>query len=360
MTVVHLEFDRLVAEYHARFGSQEQLRGFGGGPTFLEMWVPDPDVTESVCNLIESAQAGGMDTFVIALSGNSFAQLNLPKLESYLSAGTILLADAKDRSVPLLRISTKSRENLDVHAAYQEGIRRSARTFTHRRALSVAHPCFTASVNHDGASVSVALDPRTHEIIDMVWDGDVGPTRAGLLERYCSKSVGLSIEECIEHGAQRVEFDLRDHTLPRPVRGIVLASNGDPCFELVCSLSTALEAACRDGGFSLDYPNRFVDLPSSRWSALSSAEQTAAAATVLRTLLADERFERSDARIVGVERATRVTVRFAEGAASTDKQDVMVALERKLKSELDPTLCVFAEEAVDANQLRSIREVKRS
>jgi len=175
------------------------------------------------------------------------------------------------------------------------------------------------------------------------------PQRA-LLERLCPLLEGKPILECGDHAVIELEYDLRDHTQPPPVAGIVLPANSDPLFALSVRLVRGVMADYRRQTSYTGNVNFYVKPSSARWLALSQRDRQEEIAAGLRSFPGGQNFH-----LIRLEGDRRVILEMGDTA---DGGRNLLKLEHHLRRSVEPVLQLHLETKADLNTIRRIKEVK--
>ncbi len=97
-----LDYESLIDQYNDSLATV--LRGFRPAAAYLETWVPDSDPAKSVLNLVEAAEAGGVESVALFLGPATVRDLELGRLMTLL--GAIGVAEVKqERDGLVLRVA---------------------------------------------------------------------------------------------------------------------------------------------------------------------------------------------------------------------------------------------------------------
>ncbi len=370
-----LDYDRLVADYEA--GLIDTLRGFGPAGDYLELWVPNEDVTASLINMVEAAKAAGRNGFSVRLGEATAKGLDRTALRDALGqlADVALNEDngALDLDFTALGKHRQSRPGNKATAPDRPKararvvgkiVRREIHTGpittigpTYSRAIEATSPRHEGplddadvSVSEDGVTLALGIDPSSHIISRAAYEGATNPVQRGLLEAFCGLIEGLPVLEAADHGAIGLEFMLRQDVGVRPVPGVVTPQAADPAFSWVERLIRKALAAYRKKSGYGESKNEYDPLPSETWLSLSDAARR----EKLRATISGLGYGPGDVTVAAIEYDVRVVVRFPD--SQRDKQRHMMTIERELKTQLDPRLELFLEELKDENVLRRLGE----
>ena len=81
--MITIEYKELQEKYEKILTSTS--RGFDTNHEFLESWVPSPEITQSVIDLINSALDYKIDNLEIIFDAKSFNQINFDKIDKKFS-----------------------------------------------------------------------------------------------------------------------------------------------------------------------------------------------------------------------------------------------------------------------------------
>ena len=393
---VTIDYETLVADY--MHGLTSVLRGFasGGGHEFLATWVRDEDDAQSVLGIVEAARDAGLASISICLGPGTLAKVDLAKLRELLSrqgrvstepqgAGlllTVSLAGVTERTagpLPRRRAQSAARETPStaapapaqatpapvrmhstdgaLNSIYAERLSQAAQSRAHDGALDEEQGCVLAQGAHDGVKLMAVVERSRHIVKRAAYQGGVSQVQRGLLEGLCPLLVGKPILECSDHAVIFLEFELRDHSQPRPVSGILTPENADAMFALPTALARGLLADYRRKTGFESTENHYDPPISARWRALAPEERMNRIRGAVALHPAG-----CGAELIGLETPRRAVVRFT-GATTTDsatEQSRLMELEGHLKSTVERTLQLYAEAKDDQSKLRRLKGVNTS
>jgi len=203
--------------------------------------------------------------------------------------------------------------------------------------------------------LTLQVDSKSHIVVKAGFLGLKEDSIAPLLDKVCDQAVGRPVADVGDHSISRLEFSIRQRRLA-PVTGIALPLAVDERFEILQHLvRDAVEAYRQQSGFQ-ERENTFFDTPAASWTALEAAEQKLRIGVVLGAKAAELGFSKNEIEVVDVEYEVRVLVRFLGEMASlkTDKQALIMVLERALVEQLDARLELFLELVKDQSVLRRL------
>lgn len=365
-----ISYEALVEEFES--GLLTALRGHGVALDFLEIWVPDHDVVKSILNMAESAESLGTSAFTVTVSRETLPPSRDGDLIASLAQlGTVeISADLLDPSRAIVRVNNIGGGAVlrDLTAVLPAGLKDGVVARLPALAYAVLTPpdwltnpsC--AQAREGDTAMAVRIDPADGRLIQAACHyGATDPVERVVLDILCETIIGAPLRDAAEHGAIRALASLWTTDAPRPVAGIVNPTNAHPAFSLAQRLIRAVYADClqrfpeaRDGGYNeFDFP------PSRRWMAMDADAQLQAIDIALHGFLADNQ---SDADAIQVLRIdddlhrfpVRVVVSFSSQVAPAAKPDMIRALERQLKIQVESKLQVYHEQLKDQNAIRRL------
>ena len=369
------------------------LRNFqSSGHRFLETWVPEADALRSILGILEAARDNALPQISIHLGAATLNCVDLAELGRHAEQfGRITLeADgdgvaldvsfpgiAADRTVghevagvlpptePVLQSRTSAVAAVssprsphtaasrceETNPIYAAGLRRAAESHAHEGSLALTGLLVSVQASHAGITLSALVDPSCHFIRQSAYSGILSANAHGLFETLCQLMENRPIIECRDHAILFLEYELRDHAMPRPVPGIVMPENADPMFALPATLVRALFADYRRGTGFNESSNCYDPPVSGRWEALSPKE---------RIELLQEAVDRHPVgrgvTILRMESPKRVVIGFEQEASAFTNQSRLMFLEDHLQRKLERTLQLCVEPMLDQNRLRRSKE----
>lgn len=385
--IQHVDYDRLVADYHAHL--VETLRGFGPAADFLDLWVPDEDPLRSLANMLDAARAGGCPALEIAVGAAQARSLDRTALNTMAAGfgvaeittqpegGLCLTIRFDGSAAPMavrptapsatadprrpLPLSAAPAPRRDIPAAYAAAI--TAAIAADQTADWAAEPpagLVCGRGEADGTALAVWIDGN-----GLVRQADPEAAAAnegvrGVLAALCRVIVGLPAQEAADHGVIRLERALRDFSQPPPVPGVVTPAAASPLF---VTAERLLRGAIADWRARTGTPvtgNSYDDGPRPGWRALDDAGRRALLVSACGDYARSEGVAAADAEVVTIEYDVRVLIRFHGGLAAGDRQHALMALERHVKRLVDPRLELHFEPAGDANRIRRLSSAPSS
>jgi len=381
---VTIDYEKLVADYVQSLTTV--LRGFssGAGHAFLDMWVYDENDVKSILGILDAARDAAVPSITLSLGAATLKKVDATKLkESAARFGKVATekkGDTLDFSVTF--DTSKSRIGADVekklrfgeraakqkvklptapsrgqytngtiNPLYAKAVQQAAKSRVFEAALKEESGSIFAQSSQKGITLAALVEPKKHVVHKVGYQGATTDTQRGLLEGLCKQMLGKPILECGDHAVVFLEFELRDHSMPRPVGGIVTPENSDAMFALPTTLVRGLLTDYRKKTEFKSIENTY-DLPiSDAWRKLSQEER------VKKIQSEIERHPLGEGvHVERLETPKRVVVGFREGITSADKQGRLMQLEDHLKRALEPTLQLYVEPKPDANKIRRLKE----
>ena len=374
-----LNYVDLVARYEA--GLIENLRSFGLQAEWLDLWVPDEDLSRSLLNLFDAATEVGRRSLAVRIPADAIAGLKRAGLLDQ-AAERGRLSIEPDGGSAVLRISDLHVVATPARAAraapspqpppaaraasgsdVAEQALRQPMTLSEPYAAPLAAADKTvaaaplaglvrAQAEIDGLVLDADINPRDHVIHAMTASGARGKLANDLAAAMAGLCKGLPILEAADHGAIRLEYLLRGDAA-RPRAGIVIPEAIEPAFRFMTALLRALLADYRRKAGFQETANTFDVHPGPLWSQADGATR--------RTMLADAfaagGFPITDINIVAIEYDVRVVVSL-DGKLAARQASLVAALERCIKKHVDGRLELYLTEVKDSNKLRRLSEQK--
>ncbi len=393
-----VDYDQLVSAY--RESLTTVLRGFRPPAELLETWVPDEDDTRSILNLIEAAEGAGLLRISIYIGPSTFRRLDLNSLHqaasqrakvrtephgegsllhiSFASSGTHALSARVEKSPSAKnnpQLTVRKENGLPaphkapspraagwpgtraVHPVYQEKFRAESQRSSHEGTLLPEDGLELMQASRQDTTLTALVEPRQHVIKRAAFHGAHSNDERAVLSVLCKFMEGRPILECAEHAMIYVERELRDHSQPAPVCGVVTPENADPIFSSPAFLVRELLACYRRRtGFS--GTANFYDPPTrAEWLALREGEKVAKVqAAIARHPLG------AGIEVLRTEGPKRVSVRFQDVAGHRPKVACFMRVEAYVHAEVEPTLELETESRPDGNKIRhiQIKEMNKS
>jgi hypothetical protein len=377
MTGDVLDYDVLLARYQSNLVNT--LRNFGFAADYLDLWVPDEDLSRSLLNLLDAAATAGRTSLGIRLPAAAWPVLDAAQFRGELAARGRVRIERKPGSVmlhadglqspqsspsPMDGTATKRAAAADAPAGHKQRIPDAplrqpetiASPYDRNLEMLVSAPwpspappdgAVQASAEVDGLTLDAWIDPHDHLIGAMTCRGArtaVAERLMGALARVCQ---GLPILEAADHGVIRLECRLRDEHAPRPLPGVVIPEAADPAFAVVARLLRALLADYRRRSGYSETANTFDPLPGAEWTQAEDGKRR----RMLEAAIRLGRFASAGVNIVAIEHDVRVVISI-DGDQAPIHAPSMLELERRIKRLVDGRLEVFLTEIKDSNKLR--------
>lgn len=372
-------------------GLLDRLRGFGAEESIFETWVPDASTEKSIQNLIDAAsEAEFQGVLAIAIPESMISEARLRLLvesmewsADFASEGgrnwRLQVSGFDGARVDALT-SPRSKIRTEKEAAFQgsDVLSRQSTTREERDDFKVSRNtlydlptgsdrnrgtlidkpgAINATSAHGQWKFTLQVDSTSHMVLKAGFLGPEEDSASPLLDKLCDQVAGLPITEVGDHAISRLEFAIRQRR-PHPVSGISLPLAVDERFELMQHLvRDAVDAYRQKTGYQ-ETENTFFDRPAASWTALGPSDQRSKITRVLGTKATELGFSENEIEVVDVEFDVRVLVRFSGKMAEieTDKQALMMVLERALGEQLDARLELFLELVKDQSVLRRLGE----
>ncbi|MBS1982633.1 MAG: hypothetical protein JST16_00560 [Bdellovibrionales bacterium] len=352
-----LQYQELLKEYEGRLTSIE--RGFSMDKEFLEFWVPDEDTNKSLFYLFESASLKNEAGLSVVLDAEHISSVDSEGLVAALrglgavrsdktpSQVTITVVfgapdasdDALDLNVPGLS---------DLRRCYREKLLLETRTLKH----SVSGPLKPSAnlkailTKFEGGTVMMAIDPSTTLVREFRYTGLKNNALTKMLDFLCQINEGYLIQEISEHGVIRLENELRDPTLPAPVRGIVTPENAGPYFVALNHLVREMFRQGREE-LGIKITRNTMEKPISKeWLALQDSERLAKIKAAALQFLTETN-EKATIEVLAIKQAIHVYVDFEGCSAEQEKRLLCKGFEKFLKRNVEQKLEIYLPTAMD-------------
>ncbi len=377
MTAGPIDYEALVAEYQS--GLVDKLRSFGPAADFLELWVPDADLVESLAAMVDAAAAAGTANFALFVGPKTAAGLNVNTLSEAVGnqasiachdkdGGKVLEFSAvhdarptiKNRAAKKIRQKKPHRKGAPSRPAavktggaipdiYISRLRRESLAFEGRPGEEDGLVAVEAEA--DGAALALLVEPAAHLIHQARHRDAADPVTAALLDCFCALIEGLPVLEASDHGVIRLEARLRDPAAGRPVPGVVSPQAAWPGFALPQALIRRALAAYREKTGFGSVNNDFDPGVAEEWMGLDDKARRQRISAAIESAAGEP-------SVTAIEYDVRVVVRFAADIAGSDKQHQMMKMEQAIKTGVDPRLELYLEELKDANPIRRLSGAK--
>ena len=192
--------------------------------------------------------------------------------------------------------------------------------------------------------MTLLVDGDGHTIRRAAHSGASTSVERALLDRLCALIVGLPIQKAADHGVIRLEYELRDKTMERPVAGVVTPEAADASFLLPLALVRGALGDYRSKTGYGETENTYDPQPSAPWMSMDGEARRKFLDGAIREI----GYSAKDVVVTAIEFDVRVVVELAVA----DKQRCLMALEAGIKDKVDARLELFLEEIKDINKLR--------
>ena len=226
----------------------------------------------------------------------------------------------------------------------------------HNTSFEDSDDLITVEGYHDGLMLGLQVEPVIHWIKKATFGGMVNSKFIPLLEKFCTLIEGIPIQDASDHGVGRLEFAVRGISGNRPVPGIVIPAAIDERLSVIQLLIRKTLTNYRQKVGYSQTENIFYPEPSEKWLHLSEAEKKAKLLTVLKRELEKFHVLPTEIDVLEIEYNVRVLVRFSGYLAEpqTDKQPIVMQLERAITEQIDPRLELYLELVRDQSKLRRL------
>lgn len=351
--VERINYEELVAAYWE--GLTTVLRGFRPAAEFLDMWVPDENHAKSILNLIEAAQTAGRDNIAIYIGPGTLRTLEIPLLQELATGlGHVHVEGAEKGIVFEVSNMTEWASFQEVPPVYRDKLLAVFSTRQYEGRLESEANLVLAQAGWQGITLMALIDPATHLIQKVSYQGATSVAQRGLLEALCTLLVGMTIQEASDHAVIYLEYELRDPTQKPPVTGIVIPQNAHSIFQLPLQLTRSLLAHYRQLTGYASTENFFDRAPSAAWLALTRDEKLVRLRTVLSELCSHLDLPASTVEIISLDGKDKVTIRFHGDFTGAAQQQYIMKLEDGFKQKIDRKLQLYTEEMKDLNIIRRL------
>ncbi len=321
-----LNYSELVNDYY--YNLNNNLRNFRGGPGFLETWVHDEDHNRSLLEILDLAHQSGIHELKIKLTNEIVNNLNL----SWLKDETKKLGsvEIQDGSELFFKNSKPSANTSDLDPLYTNAFVRASSAISYEGSLStsVAQPTYKAE---EKGSLSCAVDPQGL-IVQARHQGFSGVDRV-IMDQICKLMEGRPLQEMAEHGALRLESQMRDLQKKANVPGIITLENCDPHFQLPNRLLRQLFASFMKQTGKPWERNYWRDKTPNEWLLLSPEEKLVAARNFL-TATCEELGLQTNVEVVEIKNDTRLVLHYTQQTDKPNFGNAMIRLERRLRDKM--------------------------
>ncbi len=388
-----IDFDEITSNYE--LGLVDKLRHFGLEGEFLETWVPDPNLVKSVINLADSAAEAELDsTLELRLLRQTIEDRALDNLVDQLMKTLDVAVDHTAEHIVIVlsgfdkvsenslrgvsqRIKLEDPTDVDsvntftpvsTQKAHLSDVRAEPATnslydqqfpllISHRNRLQSKEGWCLLEETYDSILFQVQVDLDSHLIQRVGFGGNVPATLDALLEQFCTLITGLPILEAADHGVARLEFSLRGDYSQRPVQGIVLPGTVDQRFALLQTVIRNILSEYRRVASYSNTTNDYDVGPSNLWLDCSDQERKHKLQAVYASILGKLGLSSiEEIEILEIEYDVRVLVRFSGQLAKleTDKQALLMDLEKAMAEQIDERLELYLEPVQDISTLRRL------
>ena len=352
--VVSIDYDELLAAYWKSLTTK--LRGFNAGADFLGYWVPEDDTGASLLGLVEAASQADVDSISVRVSPQTASKFDTSQLERQAAAYGLVNLN-QEGSQLLFSVSQMSGWNSvrEASPVYRKSLLASlAQIDKAQKELETVPEQLKLSASCQEFTLEVLVTPSTHQITAARFQGQGTTVQMALLASLCGLLPGLTVQEASDHAALRLELQLRDPSLSRPVAGIVSPENASSMFQLPIALSHQLLEKYRKAANYNSTEHCYYDSPRLEWRNLPEQERLLQIRAAVEQLAPSLSLLPSDIEVLKVDGDVKVTIRFQSAIGATARSHAMRRLEYALKHLLEKTIELYAEEMKDMNAIRRL------
>lgn len=344
-------FDRTVATGDGNAGAVTAVPRVGGAPALS---AHEKFVEDRLSHLF-ARQAAGEAKVHVDLSGAPDA-----KALKEVSTRAAEYGRVKEQGAGLVvAIEPELAPFARVAPPFRAALRQTLAAIRHEGTVADGEDLVVLEAKKEGAVLSIAVDRTTHFVQSARHKGASDDVTRAVLEAFCAVVENVPIQEASDYSGFRLLHTLRDRSRSRPVRGIMRTVNAGQPLGLPVDLVRDLRAQYAEKTGYRSFANGFEPAPSSAWVALSREEMLD---RINRTVTEFEGQRGLLPRTMPVQGLTkntrgyfvRVFVGFAPGVDWRVKPTLMLALERRLKDQVEGKLQVYHEEMKDKSQLRRL------
>ena len=396
MQIVFIDYDKLIKDYWDALNTK--LRGFSASDkdNFLEEWVPDENDILNIRSILNEAFRNSIETIRIQLSSGTLQKIGIRQMKSFVEQfdGVKLLNESEFSTIVveklcqehlsyLKQLIEKSPKNnfgnsitkrkifsktemgtseiihdgrgVGILKSYTEGIRKlSVDPQFFKKTMQQGEDHLISEVLHSGVYLKVLIKKTDHFIVDASYCGEftLTPMQIGILEGLCKLILWKPIQECSDHATIYLENMLRENSVSKGIRGIIMPTNASPLFKLPLQLIRGVKKKYYFENNLEDMSNEF-DLPSSdQWIKLSDVERR----NQVQQIFIEYNFDKyvDDFYIEGVE---KVIIFFKVKVDPRKKRRFLLILEDLLKQNIERNLHLYLEEKTDLNKIRRVRGI---
>jgi hypothetical protein len=356
-----IQYEALVAEFQD--GLLNALRCHAASLEFLETWVPDEDPVRSILNMAESAEIAGCAEIAVQVRRDTLPNDRDDELLAALAAlgDPVIRPDADTGGVVVTVTALGGLSSLQhVHPSLRAGVQRRLATINHEGAAPEGEGLVVRVAAPDGpVELAVSVDPETHFIRAARHKQSRDPVERALLDVLCAVIEGTPVDDAADHGPIRAMAALMEPGAPRPVPGILHPVNADPAFGPALRLAHRLRDEYRAGGGMAEDRNEFDPSPAAAWTAAEPAVRIARVADATVAFLTEIKRPAGTLAVLRIDddlqgRPVRVIATFGPQTPAGDKPDLMRALERRLKRDVEGMLQLYHEQRKDENTIRRL------
>lgn len=348
---MQLNYQELVVGYYDNLNNN--LRNFKGGPGFLETWVHDEDHNRSLLEIFDLAKEHGVESLRITLPKDVTSELNMDWLKHSASEYGALALDGQELTFVVGGESSESADpfaGVDNH--YSAALRKRAQSIRFEGTLeSKGMKAYTTS---EGGHLDLAVDKEgvVHEAKHRDFDGAM----KAVMDCFCEILQNRTLQEGADHAGIRLEWRLRDHKMPRKVRGLLTPENSEPLFGIAENMVRHIYTDYLKATGQESKRNFWRDPVPGDWLELAYEDQVKKAQAKLiegcRMMGLQE-----DVQVVKLLNNTRFVLSYVQDKTKPDFAWAMIKLEKWLREQFHFEVELQLESIEDRN--RRVERTKR-
>lgn len=349
-----LDYDLLAKEYVENLHTT--LRNFTPGPDFLETWVYEENHNSSVLGILESADEADLAEVKIKISRAIVDEMDLETLKAeskYMPRLTLAIDDQGANGVVItgtFQASTTT-EEYNINSVYERNVRHAAEHIRNEGELPEAGLAEVAvETTKDGMTLKVLVNTESHQVTTARHQNASGLQKV-LLDSLCSLLEKRTLQEGRDHATLRLEYKLRDFSVPHPVAGIIIPDNADPAFATPRAMVRDLYEKYREKTGAPHEKNFWDDAPAEVWKNLDTSDKMDRAKFALEGAITELNLSGLHCEVVDVKDDVRIVLSY--GAGENPLAPHLIKLERILRRTLDSRLELQMESLVDKNKRES-------
>jgi hypothetical protein len=246
---------------------------------------------------------------------------------------------------------------LKIGSLYQKNLISLASRIVHEGIFENIEPTQILCVAHSGAAQLSCLVNKENRIVGAKHSSASGTLRV-LLDQFCAEITGLPIQEASEHGVLKLEYRLRDKSLPHEMPGILTPKNTDPVFQVALDLVREIFQKYRKSTNYEFTRNFYVDVVQPSFAQLSKDEKIQKIQTTLNKVCQELGLQ-EDVEVVDFKPDARAVLSYKQAKDKPNFGKYMLKVECSMQNLLEPRLELVLESVDDANK-RKERSVRKA